>query len=49
VIAVDRLGPFEFGVSGFVGQIRTTVPVTSQVVAGAWGLGTDLRWAIDER
>jgi hypothetical protein len=41
--------PFEVGVSGVVGQIRTTVPFTRQVVANVWGLGTDLRWAVSER
>jgi hypothetical protein len=41
--------PFEIGVSGLVGQIRTTVPLTTQVVANTWGLGTDLRWDFDQR
>src|SRR5262249_20058905 len=41
--------PFEFGVSGVVGQIRTSVPTIKQVVASVWGLGTDLRWAVTER
>lgn len=41
--------PFEVGVSGVVGQMRTTVPATTQVVADVWGLGADLRWAIDQR
>jgi hypothetical protein len=41
--------PFEIGVSGVVGQIRTTVPFTRQVVANCWGLGTDLRWAVTQR
>jgi hypothetical protein len=41
--------PFEVGVSGVVGQIRTTVPGKTQVVANVWGLGTDLRWAVTER
>jgi hypothetical protein len=41
--------PFEVGVSGVVGQIRTTVPMTTQVVANVWGLGTDLRWAVSDR
>jgi hypothetical protein len=41
--------PFEVGVSGLVGQIRTTVPFARQVVANVWGLGSDLRWAVTER
>ena len=41
--------PFEIGVSGVVGQIRTTVPFTRQVVANCWGLGTDIRWAVTKR
>lgn len=37
--------PFEAGVSGLVGQIRTTpAPPGDRVVANVWGLGTDLRW-----
>jgi hypothetical protein len=41
--------PFEVGVSGVVGQIRTTIPFTRQVVADVWGLGTDCRWAVTPR
>src|SRR5262249_11075616 len=41
--------PFEVGISGVVGQIRTTVPFTRQVVADVWGLGTDCRWAVTPR
>src|SRR5262249_61596342 len=41
--------PFEVGVSGVVGQIRTSVPATTQAVADVWGLGTDLRWALTHR
>jgi hypothetical protein len=41
--------PFEIGVSGVVGQMRTTVPFTRQVVADCWGVGTDLRWAMTPR
>jgi hypothetical protein len=40
---------FEVGVSGVVGQLRTTIPFQSQVVANTWGVGTDLRWAITKR
>jgi hypothetical protein len=41
--------PFEWGVSGVIGQMRTTVPATTQVVANTWGFGSDLRWAITDR
>ncbi|MEZ6071563.1 MAG: hypothetical protein R3C10_15185 [Pirellulales bacterium] len=41
--------PFEVGVSGVVGQIRTTpAPPDDRVVANVWGLGTDLRWKIND-
>ena len=40
---------FEWGVSGLVGQLRTTETATQQVVANVWGLGTDLHWAITPR
>src|SRR5262249_1757097 len=39
---------FEAGVSGLVGQIRTTQGAT-HVVADVWGLGADLRWAVTLR
>jgi hypothetical protein len=41
--------PFEVGISGVVGQIRTTVPFVRQVVADVWGLGADCRWAVTDR
>jgi hypothetical protein len=41
--------PFECGVSGVVGQIRTSEPGRRQVVADVWGLGSDLRWRITDR
>jgi hypothetical protein len=41
--------PFEFGVSGVVGQIRSTAVAVKQVVADVWGLGSDLRWAVTDR
>jgi hypothetical protein len=41
--------PFEIGVSGVVGQIRTTTPLVTQVVADIWGVGSDLRWAVTDR
>src|SRR5262245_31680893 len=43
--------PFEAGVSGLVGQIRTTDPTNGarRVVADVWGLGTDVRWSVTPR
>ncbi|MGC3971119.1 MAG: hypothetical protein QM775_28415 [Pirellulales bacterium] len=42
--------PFEVGVSGLVGQIRTTDQIGgSRVIADVWGLGSDLRWSITSR
>ncbi len=41
--------PFEAGVSGLVGEIRTTTLDGLRVVADVWGFGTDLRWAITDR
>jgi hypothetical protein len=43
--------PFEAGVSGLVGQIRTTDPTNGarRVVANESGLGTDVRWAVTPR
>jgi hypothetical protein len=38
--------PFEWGVSGLIGQIRTTQTANLQVVADVWGLGSDFRWSI---
>ena len=41
--------PFEFGVSGVVGQLRTTPPQPdNRVVADVWGLGTDVRWKMTD-
>jgi hypothetical protein len=41
--------PFEAGISAVGGEIRTTVPLVTQVVGDVWGLGLDLRWAVTER
>ncbi len=41
--------PFELGVSGVVGQIRTTPPrLNDRVVADVWGLGADFRWKMTD-
>jgi hypothetical protein len=39
---------FEVGVSGVVGEIRTTTLAVREV-ADVWGIGTDVRWAITDR
>ena len=45
----DQLRPLEFGVSGVVGQLRSTPPAPgNRVVADVWGVGADLRWKINE-
>jgi hypothetical protein len=41
--------PFEIGVSGVVGQMRTTEPLVRQVVTDVWGLGVDFRWKMTDR
>ncbi|TWU31594.1 hypothetical protein Poly41_61510 [Novipirellula artificiosorum] len=44
----DQLRPFELGLSGVVGQLRSTPPAPgNRVVADVWGVGTDLRWKIN--
>jgi hypothetical protein len=40
--------PFEIGVSGVIGQMRTTVPMKTQVVANVWGFGVDMRWSLTD-
>ncbi len=41
--------PFEMGVSGIVGQIRTTpLAPDNRVVANVWGAGADARWKIND-
>jgi hypothetical protein len=41
--------PFELGISGVVGQIRTTDPLVRQVVADVWGVSTDFYWKATDR
>jgi hypothetical protein len=41
--------PLEFGLSGVIGQIRTTPPSGQRVTADVWGIGTDFRWKLGER
>ena len=41
--------PFEVGVSGVVGQLRTTDLADTQVVADVWGLSSDFRWKMTDR
>ena len=40
--------PFEIGVSGLVGQVRTEPVGTTEIVADVWGVGTDLHWEIND-
>ena len=40
--------PFEFGLSGVVGQLRTTVLNTSQDVTDVWGVNADLYWKVTD-
>jgi hypothetical protein len=41
--------PFEVGVSGLVGEIRTIQLGDRQVIADTWGVGADARWKVTER
>jgi hypothetical protein len=42
--------PLEIGISGVVGQIRTTpLPPDDRVVADVWGVATDFRWKMHPR
>ena len=38
--------PFQLGISGVGGQIRTTGILTNKVVADVWGIGADFRWKV---
>ena len=40
--------PFEVGISGLVGQIRSTLPPIGRVVSDVWGLSSDFRWRIND-
>ena len=40
--------PLEIGLSGVVGQIRTTEPLVRQVVADVWGVSADFRWKMTD-
>jgi hypothetical protein len=44
MVGLEPKRPLEIGVSGLVGQIRTTEPLVAQVVADVWGVGADFRW-----
>jgi hypothetical protein len=44
LVGLEQKRPFEIGVSGVGGQLRTTEPLVTQVVANVWGVGTDFRW-----
>jgi hypothetical protein len=40
--------PFEVGISGVVGQMRSTQILVTQVVADVWGLAADYRWRVND-
>lgn len=40
--------PLEIGLSGVVGQLRTTDPGVRQVVADVWGVSSDFRWKLTD-
>ncbi|MGI9473335.1 MAG: hypothetical protein ACR2NZ_17465 [Rubripirellula sp.] len=40
--------PFEFGLSGVLGQLRTTILNTAQHVTDVWGLNADFYWKIND-
>jgi hypothetical protein len=41
--------PFEVGVSGFVGEIRSTEIAVNQVIDDTWGLAGDFRWRVNSK
>jgi hypothetical protein len=41
--------PIEVGVSGLVGEIRSTLLPATRVVADVWGVGVDGRWEVTDR
>ncbi len=43
---LEQRQAFEMGVSGVVGQMRTTTPFVTQVIGDVWGLGCDARYEI---
>lgn len=45
---LDLKRPFEIGVSGVVGQIRTTDTILGRVVANVWGLNVDYRFQLTD-
>jgi hypothetical protein len=44
MVGLEAKRPLEIGISGVVGQIRTTEPLVAQIVADVWGVGADFRW-----
>jgi hypothetical protein len=44
LVGLEAKRPLEIGISGVVGQIRTTEPLVAQVIADVWGIGADFRW-----
>jgi hypothetical protein len=46
LVGLEAKRPFEIGISGVGGQLRTTEPLVRQVVADVWGIGADFRWKL---
>ena len=45
---LDAKRPFEIGISGVVGQIRTIEPIVGRVIANVWGLSVDYRFNLTD-
>lgn len=47
--AIKAIRPMEIGLSGVVGEIRTTPFAGTRVVTDVWGVAVDYRWQMTER
>jgi hypothetical protein len=47
--AVEAKRPFEMGLSGVVGELRSTPLAGTRVVTDVWGAGVDFRWRMSRR
>jgi hypothetical protein len=48
-VGLAAVRPFEVGVSGFVGEIRSTEIAVNQVIDDTWGLAGDFRWRVSSK
>jgi hypothetical protein len=48
-VGLAAVRPFEVGVSGFVGEIRSTEIAVNQVIDNTWGLAGDFRWRVNSK